>query len=677
MRLWALLFATACFVLPHHARDLFVGPAFLRSGSAPEWQEFATRTNTRTRFELSFSAESNQQPATLWIEQDDVRHDWRVELNGRRLGQLFLMEAHLVSTFTVPPGSIRNGTNRLTITSPRENDDVAIYRIELHSAPSHQAGHELSVLVEDESGEPIPARITIVNESGALAPLMLRSNSPFAAVRPGVAYVHGGALLGLREGRYTVFASRGFEWSVATQQIAVVRGSNSTVRFTLRREVPTPGLVSCDTHIHTLTHSGHGDATEEERVLTLAGEGIELPVVTEHNRVVTYRDAAARLGMSHHFTLVPGNEVTTSVGHFNVFPANATAPLPDHQLTNWPALFVQMRRAPSDAVIVLNHPRSVHNGFQPFGGNNFHPATGRQRSGFQFTFDAVELLNSSAQQSDYMLVVRDWLALLNRGHRITAVGSSDSHDVSRYIVGQGRTYVRAHDRGHIDVAEALHSLRTGRALVSMGLLADITVQHAFGVGDTAVVRGPEMLVTVRVMRPSWISASNVTLFGNGERIADAKPRKRAGGVEAFEWRIPKPNHDVFLVAMANGPGVDAPFWAIPRPYQPTSRHWQGRVIAITNPVWVDADGDGQFTPARGYAEQIVDRVGVVARAVTTALKPFDAAVATHVAELCAERGANFSEESWRRALRSAPAHVREGFARFRESARTLSPEHPR
>ena len=56
-----------------------------------------------------------------------------------------------------------------------------------------------------------------------------------------------------------------------------------TVPLAIRREVATPGLVACDTHVHTLTNSGHGDATIAERVVTLAGEGIELPIATDHN----------------------------------------------------------------------------------------------------------------------------------------------------------------------------------------------------------------------------------------------------------------------------------------------------------------------------------------------------------------------------------------------------------
>jgi hypothetical protein len=234
-------------------------------------------------------------------------------------------------------------------------------------------------------------------------------------------------------------ASRGFEWSVATQQVYVSAGQARTVPLQLRREVETPGLVSCDTHVHTFTHSGHGDASIEERMLTLAGEGIELPIATDHNVHIDYSTRAQRLGMDRWFTPVTGNEVTTPAGHFNIFPVAAGARLPDFHLTDWPILMKELRATPAVRVIVLNHPRNIHNGFQPFAATNYNSVTGENRRGAEFAFDAIELMNSSAQQTDYMLVYRDWFALLNHGYRVTGVGSSDGHDVSRYIVGQGRT----------------------------------------------------------------------------------------------------------------------------------------------------------------------------------------------------------------------------------------------
>ena len=132
-----------------------------------------------------------------------------------------------------------------------------------------------------------------------------------------------------------------------------------------------------------------------------------------------------------------------------------------------------LRATPGVQVVVLNHPRNIHNGFQPFASTNFNASTGQNLRGFEFSFDAVEVANSSALQSDWMVSFRDFFALVNYGYRVTAVGSSDVHDVSRYIVGQGRTYLACDDSdpAHVDVNAACRSLKAGRAWVSLGLLA--------------------------------------------------------------------------------------------------------------------------------------------------------------------------------------------------------------
>ena len=131
----------------------------------------------------------------------------------------------------------------------------------------------------------LPCRLTIVDAEGALAALPPPTmNTEELAVRPGVLYARAGAAwVGVLPGQYTVYASRGFEYSVATQTVSVAVGETKSLAFAIRRVVPTRGWVASDTHIHTLTLSKHGDATDDERALTIAGEGIELAVATEHN----------------------------------------------------------------------------------------------------------------------------------------------------------------------------------------------------------------------------------------------------------------------------------------------------------------------------------------------------------------------------------------------------------
>ena len=90
------------------------------------------------------------------------------------------------------------------------------------------------------------------------------------------------------------------------------------------------------------------------------------------------------------------------------------------------------------------------------------------------------------------------------------------------------------------------------------------------------------------------------------------------------------------MAIATGPGVTAPYWETPRPYQPTSKTFTPRVIGSTNPIWIDGDGDGRFSAARTYAVQIVQHAGGKPEAITAALATFDEAVAVQVKDLQAQ-----------------------------------------
>jgi hypothetical protein len=336
------------------------------------------------------------------------------------------------------------------------------------------------------------------------------------------------------------------------------------------------------------------------------------------------------------------------------------------------------RATPGVRVVVLNHPRNVHSGFQPFAFTNYNNVTGENKRGPEFTFDAIELMNSSAQQTDYMLVYRDWFALLNHGYRITGVGSSDCHDVSRYIVGQGRTYITCPDDNpaRIDLASACSNLLAGRALVSMGLLTQMTVDGKFGVGDLATGLGERVRVSATVLGPSWVSATNVALFANGVKIREAQINGAArhddssfnrGEKAIITWTVSRPAHDVHLVAIATGPAVTAPFWAIPRPYQPASPHWEGRVIGSTNPIWLDGDGDGQFTSARAYAVRLVTRHGSKPVKLLAALGEFDEAVASQAPSLGAGAGLAPEAPEFARALNAAAPQVQRGFAAYAQS----------
>ena len=600
-----------------------------------EWADLDGQEPEGRSLQIEFEGRVNTQPATLFIRQRDVKLKWPVLLNGRKLGTLDLIEYPEVATLSIPAGALRDGANSLSILSPEAPDDIFIEQIALDGRPSEAARRDgvVSVRVTDHgTHQPLPCRITVTDAKGALTALTARP-AVALAVRPGVVYSGNGmAEIGLPAGEYTIYATHGFEYGVAERKVSVGAESVDEVSMEIAREVPTPGLAACDTHIHTLTYSGHGDATADERVLTIAGEGLELAVASEHNRHVDYSEAARRLGVANRFTYVIANEVTTTVGHFIAFPvASPLAAIPDAKLTAWPELMRSMRGVPGVNVIVLNHPRDTHNNFVPFAPENFDANTGDNlRESEPFTFDAIEVCNSGTLQSDDMQSFRDWFALLNHGYRVTAVGSSDSHDVSRFIVGQGRTYIACDDRdpGQLNVQDACRALKAGHASVSMGLLARLTVNDRFEAGDLATSLGEEIDVAVHVLGPSWTRADRVELFANGIKIRESAvlDGDRAGEKALIRWRLLRPPHDVHLVAITHGPPVTAPYWAIPYPYQPTNRVRQPCVLGATNPVWLDADGDGKFTSAREYAKQAIEQSGGDAAKLESTLAHYDAMV---------------------------------------------------
>lgn len=606
-----------------------------------EWEEFENRSIDAEKLEVRFQSNPSSDEKTLRIWQRDVKYGWAVKLNGVKLGNLTTTETALESLFAIPPQTLNEGENTLLIEPPSKPDDIEVGPIILeNSAPSaYLAGSTLQVKVTDTATQqPIPCRLTLTRKDGTLQPL---SGSPSrdVATRVGVLYSRNGiATLTAPPGDYILYAGKGFEWSIAQAEVSLHTGGEETLELALSREVSTEGWIAADSHIHTLTYSGHGDSSIEERMLTIAGEGIELAIATDHNHHTDYAPIAASAGLEHSFTSVIGNEVTTKWGHFNAFPIDPDAPIPDFSERDWEKLLPGIRSITGAKVITLNHPRDSHYGFFPLGELQFNPETGKHRQhDALLQVDAMELITSGAMQSDIRQLYRDWFALLNYGNRISGVGSSDTHDVSRYILGQGRTYVAADDSdpSSLNLDEVWKSYQNGRLLVSMGLLTELVVDQQFRTGDLATGLEDNFQVEAIVRGPSWVQADQIELYANGILIREEAIEDdfQADKKAHFTWDISKPGNDVHLVAIATGPGITEPFWQIPRPYQPTSKKVVPRVIGSTNPIWIDADGDGEFQSARDYAQTLVKQYAADAAKLQEALKEFDSAVALQVEAL--------------------------------------------
>lgn len=666
-------FITACSASRATAETvIFAGMKHLRSGDTQEWGNFPETADDQ-ELNIKFDSKANATGWTLALRHQDLKSTWTVFLNDKTLGRLARDENDMLVYLTVPAGSLKDGENTLRIAAKgRGSDDIRVGEIRLIQASAESVTSAAKVIVsvrDADSGKPSPCRITVLNSDGAMQSVGAKSNDQLA-VRTGTIYCVGRAEFGLPAGDFKIFAGRGFEWSVDSKSIAIQAGETANIDLTIRREVDTSGYVACDTHVHTVTFSGHGDSTINERMLTLAGEGIEFPIATDHNIHVDFENFAPKLGVRQYFTPVIGNEFTTKIGHFNIFPINAGSKVPDHRPTEWPVLFDNIFETPGVKVAILNHGRDVHGGYRPFGPKHHLSFVGRNLDGWKLKANAMEVVNSGAQQTDVLQLFRDWMGHLNAGRQMTPVGSSDSHDVSRHFVGQGRTYIRVDDTdpGRIDVHKAVQAFVDGKVLVSCGLLVTLEINRKFREGDL-VPKSHEYVATIKVSAPFWSRANRVQLFANGVAILDEdiKPSDSRGSKWSKQITLPKWKHDVHLSAIATGPGVNDLFWASAKPYQPTSTDPATKVVAASGAVWIDADGNGQRNSPLDYAGKIMDQSAGDLDKVFAKLNGYDEAVIAQVADLLVQQGTTPNEDAVTSRLKSATTKVQDAFARYRKA----------
>ena len=665
------LFIFHSFISYPQQRFLDSSNHLLRTGNQAEWAEFE---NIPVQKELTILFNThNQSEQALSLRQYDVKQDWNILLNDQKIGSLVTDGNAMRTYFKLLPGKLKNGENKLTIqASTNIPDDIMVSEFVLHEQPVGQLLTQAAIeieIIDRKTNKPIPARITIVDSEKILQSTGTKPTDQLA-VRPGFIYTaNGKAFIPVPAGKYIIYAGRGFEYSVDSATFNLKAGQQVIKKFILRREVETSGWVSSDTHIHTLTHSGHGDASDRERAVTIAGEGIELPIITEHNLVPDFGSVAKAMKLDSFFTSVHGDEVTTAVGHFNTFPLMSGGTIPNSKVTDWKMLSENLSQK-ENTIVILNHGRDIHNGFRPFDQKKHIAIAGLNLDHWKLPANAMEVVNSGALQDEPMRLFNDWFGMMNRGFILTPVGASDSHDVSRYLVGQARTYIRAVDTypGNINIEEAVKNFRQGRVMISFGLLTKVIVNKKFGPGDL-VPSSKGSIVEVEVAGPSWIKAEQVSLYANGIKIREEKISNGNGSGTKWKgkWKLTHHEQDVFLVVIAEGSGEYLPFWPIVKPFQPVSNSWKPYTLGSSGAIWIDVDRDGKRTPAYEYAKNIISRSGKDVTVIIKDLEKYDEAVAIQAAAVLHEEGVNLSGNVVLSALSTAGIAIKEGFRKFQEA----------
>ena len=614
----------------------------------------------RPRLDFHFNSAPNPTEVSLQINHRDAMLPLFVLVNEQPVGQIGRSyKIPNVSHVPVPAGVLKAGENTVSIVGEVFGRNALIEQISLFNQPLRELLklRPVSVTVTDEAtGQPVPARISIVNRKGE-GPEILYVSATNCAVRIGMIYTTGTRTsFEVPEGEYEIYATRGMEWGLGRQKVSLHAGPPAEVALRIRRQVDTTGFVAADTHIHNVTFSGHGDATIDERMVTLAGEGVELAVATDHNHLTDYRPYQARLKLNSHFTPVVGNEMTTKNGHLNAFPMPLGVEVPNARETNWVKLVAEARMKGAK-VVILNHPRWPDETTNPMMRFNFNRASGDRFNGPAFTFNAMELVNSSSGSylnrkelsDDELRLFADWFPILNRGEKITGVGASDSHTANN-PVGQGRTYIRSStdDAAHLDVDELVRTFLAGDTSVSYGIFAEATVNQNHHMGELVRPADGKVDVDFRVASADWIQPRRAVVFLNGLLVAKKKLQPTPGKPfdQHLKFSIKTPPHDAYLVGAVFGDGVTEPYW-------PTVAKF---TAAVANPIYLDNDGDGRFQSPRETARKMLTATDGSLKSIWSLLEKSDDALAGQMLGLLyLERDADFVKQLDAR-LRTAAAH---------------------
>jgi len=449
---------------------------------------------------------------------------------------------------------------------------------------------KLRYRITDAAGQTMPARLVVRGIEPHRDPHFGADHMAHGARN--ILHSHGGeGEAELPAGRFQVTVTRGPEYSIVSREVVVRAEQGVALRVSLEREVDTSGWIAADLHLHA-EPSPDSSVSLVDRVASLAAEGIEFAAATDHNHITDYAGAIEALGARSRIAAVPGVEITTwdpQWGHFNAFPVPANLPVPPFAGQTPASIFDWVRGQAPEALLQVNHPR-MEPGIGYFNLVQLDTATALGGEHWRPTFDAIEVFNGMDLGRPEILEanLRDWYNLLNRGHRFTATGSSDSHRLVYQWVGYPRTYIRvAHDDpARLRAGEVAAALRAGQALVTTGPFIDARVGDV-GPGQTVTAKDGTVRLHITVRAARWIDVRELQIVVDGETVRSdpipATTRRVERARRTFELDLAR---DAWIVVAISGV-------TLMEEVLPWSR---ARPVAFTNPIWVDVDGDGRYTP---------------------------------------------------------------------------------
>ncbi len=445
-------------------------------------------------------------------------------------------------------------------------------------------------ITDETTGAGLPARVTLYRGGVVMARIFPTGVRTCVPVAPNT---------------YDVTVTRGFEYTMyqSPTPLSVTANQETEVTASLSRVVDTTGYLSVDTHCHAAP-SPDNVISIPERIATVAAEGLEVVVATDHEAVSDWSPGVATMGLQDWVATVIGEEVTATMPeHMTMLGAERRLDIDGRGgIVRWYGLDMAQAfdaiRARGARIVGLNHPRGWLSEIQYDTQTGLPRLLDPTRLGFpadaqlfSFNMDMIELMNGAQAVFNNGKGMFDyWTSFLNLGHRITAVGSSDAHDYD--LPGVPRTYFPSSTDAPTDfkLDDLVNALKDGRVLVGLGGFARVTADGTAGMGDTVTDIDGEVDLTLHLEGMPDVDLVAFRVYVNCDEVLEVAATTPNAAVK-YDGTVTIPvTQDAHVVVMGFG-----------RNPMPAGFPWitAGAPRFVTNPIYVDVDGNGVYDPPGG------------------------------------------------------------------------------
>ena len=443
---------------------------------------------------------------------------------------------------------------------------------------------------------------SITDGDGATAPARLALHRPDDGART-TRWLAADGTTPLPPGTWEYTATRGYEVAPVRGSVTVPDHGAGALELVMQRVVDTTGFVSVDTHVHS-SDSPDSRVAPSDVLQHAAAHDLDLVVHTEHEHIVDRSALAGQLGLDGWVRGIIGEEVTAVVPeHLTMFPAAPDGPRGGP--VEWygrdiDTLFGMMRERSGGGVNLLNHPSYLDHidwdrlVAEPGLDDPTLLGLAPDAALWSWDLDGIEVMNGHRSPFDpSSRRWGDWQSMLNAGHKLMAVGCSDSHGGDD--IGFPRTYVPAGSDRAADVtdAEVVEAFQQGRAMASTGAFARVQANGTAGLGETLTDTDGALDLDLHIEALPEIDVTFVSVFVSCDEVLTVAATNPDGVVKLSEVLT------VPLEAGIDATVTVAAFGEARLPDGLPQFNPAGVPRVLTSPIYVDGDGDGVFSGGGG------------------------------------------------------------------------------